>query len=76
MSLIMIILSIISAIPTIIKIVQEIMALIHGLKPAEASAAQTQLKGILLKHLKSHDPVAAQKDLEQFHSDLKGKYGV
>lgn len=76
MALILLILQIVSAIPTIIKLIQEIMSLIHGLKGPEKKAAETQLGGILKRHLKSKDPSACHDDLMRFHEDLKGKYGV
>lgn len=75
MSLILMIIQIIGAIPTIISIIGQIMKLIHQLKGQEKSAAESQLKGILARHLKGKDHKACQSELEQFHSDLKGKYG-
>lgn len=76
MALILLILQIISAIPTIIKIIKEIMDLIDQLNGPEKKAAQSQLSGILKKHLKNKDHAGCQEELKSFHADLKGKYGV
>lgn len=76
MALILLIMQIVSAIPTIISIVKMIIDLIHGLPAGERKAAEGQLRGILKKHLKTKDAPACQAELEAFHSDLKGKYGV
>lgn len=75
MPLILLILQIISAIPTIIKIIKMIMDLLKGLPVAERRAAETQLRGILKKHIKCNDPNGCHAELDQFHRDLVGKYG-
>ncbi len=76
MPLILLIIQIISAIPSLIKIIEEIMKIIHALPGPEKRAAEIQLKGILSNHLALGDEAMAKQDLEMFHGNLKGKYGV
>lgn len=76
MSLIWMIFQILLALPDIFKLIHEIMAIIEELKGSEKTSAQTQLKGILKKHLKAKDRKAAHDELAAFKDDLKGKYGL
>lgn len=76
MSLILLILQIISAIPTIFKIIKEIMDLIHQLNGPEKKAAEAQMRGILKKHLKEKDCDSCHAELKAFKENLKGKYGI
>lgn len=76
MALILLILQIIEAIPTIFSIIHEIMKLIDGLNGQEKKAAQAQFTSILRSHKGDKDHVAIKADLLQFHKDIKEKYGV
>lgn len=76
MSLIMLIIGIINAIPTIINIIKEIMDLIHNLKGPEKVAAQKDLGVILKRHHKGgfKDRHGAEKELVDFKQNLMNKY--
>lgn len=62
-----IILGIIQAIPTIIKVIEDILAAIKG-NPVHILSFQQ----LLLKHADFVDPVAAEADLRAFHAKVTG----
>ena len=76
MGMILLILQIIMAIPSVIKIIKEILDMINGLDRGEKRAAQVQLRGILKKHAKGCQGDACHADLENFKTNLKDKYGL
>lgn len=78
MALFFMILNIISAIPSIIRVIQDIMAIIKGLKGEEKKEAISQLRVILKKHTRKDKPVAAgaaKSDLEALRERLVNKFG-
>lgn len=79
MAIFLLILQIVSAIPSIISTIKAIMDIIHGLRGEAKKEATAQLKVILKRHTAKNKPVAAgaaKADLEQFLSDLKDKHGI
>lgn len=78
MGIVVLILQIISAIPTLIRVIKEIMDIIHGLKGEEKKAAQQDLTGIIKKHLKNgcKDHACAEHDLHGLAQNLRDKYGI
>ncbi len=79
MPIILLILQIVSAIPSIISTIKAIMDIIHGLKGDAKKEATSQLREILKKHTAKNKPVAAgaaQAELADFLSDLRDKHGI
>lgn len=76
MAVLLLILQILSAIPSLIKLVKEIWDLIDGQDGLEKKALRKELADIIKKHRanKFKDPDAAEKDLMAFHEHLLQKY--
>ncbi len=81
MGLLVLILQIITAIPSVIKAITAILDIIRGLKGDEKKEVQGRLREILIKHKKNglqgeQCQESCKQEIEEYHEYLKGKYGV
>ena len=75
MAILLIIFQIISAIPTLIKVITTIIDLINGLKGSNREEAEQEFHGILRRHRRCHDNDTCEAELNAFRDKLKAKSG-